>query len=125
MDAQHYRELLLKRESELTQEIARLDEEGRNSRAAEVEDPIDTVTSDESKSANFQLADVAVRTLQQVRAAFQAIEDGSYGFCLDCGRAIEPARLEAVPWARYCREDQEKHDRLAAAGEDAGVIPTA
>jgi len=41
------------------------------------------------------------------------IEDGSYGKCTACGRQIEAARLEAVPWAAYCLQDQEKQDRAA------------
>jgi hypothetical protein len=28
--------------------------------------------------------------------------DGTYGKCLDCGRAIPPARLRAVPTAAFC-----------------------
>jgi DnaK suppressor protein len=57
--------------------------------------------------------------LQQVRAALQRIEDGTFGYCIDCGKPIEPARLDAVPWTPYCREDQEKHDKLEAATEDS------
>ena len=125
MDVQHYKELLLKRQEELMEEAARFEQEARNSRVAEVEDPIDVVTSDESKSANFHLRDVAARTLQQVRAALQRINDGSYGFCIECGRPIERMRLEAVPWTPFCLEDQEKHDQAEAAGEGANVIPTA
>jgi DnaK suppressor protein len=125
VNTQKYKERLLALEKELTEDAARFDAEARDSRAAEVEDPIDLVTSTENKAANFQLGNVAARTLQQVRAALQRIEDGTYGFCIDCGRPIDAARLDAVPWTPYCREDQEKHDRAAAAGADAYVIPTA
>jgi DnaK suppressor protein len=120
MDIQAYKELLLAREQELMEESARFDAAARESRAAEVEDPIDEVISTEIKAANFHLGDVAARTLQQVRAALQRIGDGTYGFCIDCGRPIDAARLDAVPWTPYCREDQEKHDR--PGGEDADVI---
>lgn len=122
MNVQHYKDLLLKREQELAEESARFDEEARNSRSAEVEDPIDVVTSDESKAANFHLGDVAARTLQQVREALQRIENGIYGRCVDCGRPIEPARLEAVPWTPYCREDQEKHEREELSGGSDNLL---
>lgn len=124
MNTQKYKELLLARERELEEEASHFDAEARESRTAEVEDPIDLVTSTESKAANFALGDVAARTLQQVRAALQRIADGTYGRCIDCGREIGAVRLDAVPWTPYCREDQEKHDRAAAEGEDAEVIPT-
>ncbi len=118
MDFQHYKERLLDREQELLDEIGRFGAEARESRTSDVEDPIDMVTSDEAKATNYQLEDVANRNLQQVRAGLQRIEAGSYGFCIDCGREIEPARLEAVPWTAYCLEDQEKHDQTAAEDED-------
>jgi DnaK suppressor protein len=125
MNVQHYKELLLTREQELTAEVARFDTEARESRTAEVEDPIDAVTSDESKAANFKLGDVALRNLQLARAALQRIEAGTYGVCIDCGRPIENTRLEAVSWTPYCREDQEKHDRAGDSDEDSGLSATA
>lgn len=121
MNVQHYKEFLLAREQELTAEVNRFDAEARDSRTAEVEDPIDAVTSDESKAANFKLGDVGVRNLQQVRAALQRIEAGTYGVCVDCGRPIERARLDAVPWTPYCLEDQEKHDGAGDSDEDLGL----
>ena len=27
---------------------------------------------------------------------------GAYGVCEDCGETIDPARLEALPWAAHC-----------------------
>ena len=117
MNVQPYKERLLAREQELLEGLARFDAEARESRTAEVEDPIDALTSTEAKAGNFELGDIAARTLQQVRAALQRINDGTYGFCIDCGRPIEPARLDAVPWTPYCREDQEKHDREEATRE--------
>jgi len=47
----------------------------------------------------------------RVQDALRRMEEGTYGKCLDCDREIEPARLEAIPWAEYCLEDQEKRDR--------------
>lgn len=122
IDAGKYRERLLARERELVEEAAHFDAEAREAGTAEVQDPIDAVTSDEIKAANFQMGDLAARTLQEVRAALQRIEDGTFGYCIDCGKPIEPARLDAVPWTPYCREDQEKHDRSdadEAAAEDS------
>lgn len=121
MNIQRYKKLLLAREQEFTAEITRFDAEARESRTAEVEDPIDLVTSDESKAANFKLGDVAVRNLQQVRAALQRIEAGTYGVCVDCGSPIESARLDAVPWTPYCLEDQEKHDGAGESEEESGL----
>ena len=111
IDTAHFKQLLLDKERDLLSDIDRLTTEARDARDAEVEDPIDEVNSSESRTAAFQESTIEMRTLQEVRDALRRIEQGAYGICEDCGRPIEPARLEAVPWARYCRADQEKHDR--------------
>lgn len=42
--------------------------------------------------------------LDQVKDALQRIENGTYGFCQRCGRAIDTARLRALPTASLCYE---------------------
>jgi DnaK suppressor protein len=41
-------------------------------------------------------------TLDDVEHALAKLDDGTYGVCEDCGKPINPARLEAKPAARYC-----------------------
>ncbi|MBV9267566.1 MAG: TraR/DksA family transcriptional regulator [Acidobacteriaceae bacterium] len=110
MDIQEQRTRLLAKEQELAEEIARWKQEGRDSRVAEVEDPIDTVISSESQAVALEEATRASDTLAEVRDALRRIDEGSYGTCLDCGEPIEESRLNAVPWAQYCLRDQEKRD---------------
>jgi DnaK suppressor protein len=74
---------------------------------------MDQAVSSENKSVLFEESTIEWRDLQQVRDALKRINGGSYGKCIDCGRQIEPARLEAVPWTPYCHADQEKHDIAA------------
>jgi DnaK suppressor protein len=109
------------REQELLSEISRLENQARDARSAEVEDPIDSVISSEGKAAAFGESTIAAQTLSQVRQALQRLKDGTYGVCIDCGRPIEPARLNAVPWTPYCREDQEKHDQTPTLGVDSDL----
>ena len=40
--------------------------------------------------------------LQEVERALQKFDEGTYGKCDNCGRAIDPARLEALPYATLC-----------------------
>ncbi len=115
IDTAHYRQLLLAKRKDLTDEIARFDEDARESKTAEVEDPIDAVISSEAKATAFGGSNIAADTLKEVDAALQRIETGEYGVCIDCGEQIEAKRLEAVPWTRYCLADQEKHDRQEAS----------
>jgi DnaK suppressor protein len=118
MDIREQRNRLLAKENELEEEIARLRQRGRDARVAEVEDPIDMVISSETQAGALQEATRFSDILAAVRDALLRIDDGSYGTCLDCGKAIEESRLKAVPWARYCLRDQEKHDQMSKQGSD-------
>src|SRR5438270_12656566 len=40
----------------------------------------------------------------KVHDALTRIEAGTYGACERCGRAIPPARLDAIPYATHCKE---------------------
>ena len=51
------------------------------------------------------------RLLKQVESALAGFEDGTYGLCRDCGRPIDLARLEALPYAQFCLKCQSKQER--------------
>jgi len=40
--------------------------------------------------------------LAEVEHALDKFEQGTYGLCDDCGKPIDPARLEALPQANLC-----------------------
>ena len=119
MNTKHFKERLLKKEREFLAEIARIEEEARAGGEAEVRDPTDDATTSQVISEALQEGTIASHTLVQVQDALRRIEDGTYGKCLDCGREIEHARLEAIPWAEYCLSDQEKRDQAAHVGGGA------
>ena len=49
--------------------------------------------------------------LTDVARALERINDGTYGTCEACGKPIGDERLEAVPAARFCLEDQAEAER--------------
>jgi len=49
--------------------------------------------------------------LQMVENALVRIREGAFGECVNCGNEINPKRLEAVPWTRYCIDCQEKLEK--------------
>ncbi len=113
MNIEHHKTQLLEKQRELTDELSRLKDNARDARTAEVEDPMDYVTSSETQATALVEGSMTSDTLNAIAAALTRIDDGTYGFCVDCGREIEPARLEAVPWTPFCLEDKEKHEREA------------
>jgi DnaK suppressor protein len=50
------------------------------------------------------------KSLMQVGAALERIDDGEFGICLECEEPISTKRLAVVPWAAYCLQCQELHD---------------
>lgn len=55
----------------------------------------------------------------RVKEARQALEEGRYGVCVDCGKDIPAARLEAMPESTRCVEDQRRHEARAGGGPAA------
>jgi DnaK suppressor protein len=40
--------------------------------------------------------------LAEVEAALERLRLGTYGLCAETGESIDPERLRAVPWTRFC-----------------------
>jgi len=64
---------------------------------------------------NVALLEQVEDELREVDAAFRRLDRGTYGRCQACGRPIGDERLEAMPAARFCVEDQAKAEREAGS----------
>jgi DnaK suppressor protein len=98
------RKALLKKRSELTADLARLEDEAREAGEPEVRDSADDVTAAQGSAEALEEVTMESRTLEEVEDALKRIDAGTYGKCATCGRTIEPARLDALPWTPYCLE---------------------
>ena len=58
--------------------------------------------------------------LSDVEHALRRLDEGTYGTCEACGKPIGDDRLEALPAARFCLEDQARaeQDARTAAAQD-------
>jgi YteA family regulatory protein len=56
----------------------------------------------------FALTRHSARQIDEIGAALERIEDGSYGFCQFCGKDISFERLDAIPEARLCIDCEEQ-----------------
>lgn len=54
--------------------------------------------------------------VQQIHAALNRIDDGSYGICRECGDTIPFKRLEVQPTSTLCVHCQQELERAAAIG---------
>jgi RNA polymerase-binding protein DksA len=57
------------------------------------------------------LAQNEEQLLEDVEAALERIEAGTYGICTICGRAISKQRLDALPQAATCIECARKTEK--------------
>lgn len=110
MKTDHFKKLLVNKRRELQSALRTLEQEGSAPAEAETGDYSDAAVNDQESSDSLERATVLSQTLEEVQDALRRIEDGSYGKCVVCGRQIEPARLEAIPWTPYCLEHQAKAD---------------
>ena len=70
----------------------------------------ETITTDRER--DLSLLENARDLLDQVERALRKISDGTYGRCANCGKAIEAARLKALPHASLCiacKRAEERH----------------
>jgi DnaK suppressor protein len=100
--------VLKAKERELLSDLARLKEEARVAGEAEVRDSTDDASATQSSAEALEEVTMESRTLEQVQDALKRVDDGTYGKCVVCGRAIGAARLAAIPWTPYCLEDGPK-----------------
>ncbi len=100
-----YRALLLKKRNEILAEVKR----GPEALAISIQSPdaIEFAIRAAEQDLTARTADLRSRILKEIDRALERVKGGNYGVCESCGEPIAPARLKAIPWARYCVRCQE------------------
>jgi len=75
--------------------------------ASETPDPVDLAVRNYSKNVMLAVSENESRQLALVDEALLRLDDDEYGPCQNCEEPINPKRLAAIPWARYCLKCQE------------------
>jgi DnaK suppressor protein len=74
---------------------------------SETPDPVDLAVRNYSKNVMLAVSENESRQLVLIDEALLRIEDEEYGLCQNCEKEINPKRLAAIPWARYCLSCQQ------------------
>ena len=74
---------------------------------SETPDPVDLAVRNYSKNVMLAVSENESKQLTLIDEALMRIEDNEYGECQNCENDINPKRLAAIPWARYCLDCQE------------------
>ncbi|HEY9166075.1 MAG TPA: TraR/DksA family transcriptional regulator [Candidatus Kryptonia bacterium] len=108
-ELEHFRGIILEKRKQILEEIELMNEtlndnsggdyfEENSPYSLHMEQGTDTM----EKEKNYLLAARQRKFLEYLDDAIKRIDRRVYGFCQDCGKLIDKARLEAVPHAQLC-----------------------
>ncbi len=106
---EQFKKRLEQRQQELRRTVSRNVQDGRAADSEDIaQDIADKAANSYTKEFLFSQSSNDRALLARVEEALVRIREGSFGECINCGNELNPKRLEAVPWARYCIQCQEK-----------------
>jgi len=72
----------------------------------------ESATAAYDQASNQALLKQLQHRLKRVERALAKFEGGSYGYCENCGKPIDFARLKALPDARFCLHCQRQRETM-------------
>ncbi len=102
-----FRNLILNRLRVLEGNID-LDEDADTTRHA---DEIDNSVLHQRRQIDVTLGSIKKAEMSELRDALNKINEGTFGICEECERAISEKRLSIHPAARLCVKCQETHEK--------------
>lgn len=106
-----YKKRLEQEYADLRSLLSRTQNAGRNADALGPEDAAEKAANSYNKEFLFRQGDSERSHLHLVEEALNRIGSRDFGSCQACGDPIDQKRLDAVPWARFCRACQEEEER--------------
>ena len=125
------RRILQERRREILSEVHEKMRDARSEGGAPshtVVDAAETSEADIQDDIEFALIQMKAETLSKIEEALGRLEDGTFGYCFECGEEIAEQRLRALPFAVRCkdceeaREVAEQRQRLLAQRRGAASL---
>lgn len=110
-ERERFKKKLLEKKEEIINKLSEVYIESKEVESGIAQDVVDKAESSYTKEFLFSLSDTEREQLFMIDEALKRIEDSSYGICQMCQKNISKKRLNAVPWAPYCIECQEKEEK--------------
>ena len=102
MDVSQYKDALLRKRADILSEVGTQPLQTTMDNNTRQGDLADQASGNNEVHIRLKLKQTDAKILQAIEEALYRMEKGNYGECLDCGEAIAPARLNAIPWTRMC-----------------------
>jgi len=112
LDLEKYRKRLLEEQAKLNEEIGTVSELSEPAPDDRQVTAADAPLISEVVDIQNTVMDMRSNRMGKINAALQSIDDGTYGTCIQCGKEIDPRRLDAEPMALTCIEDAEKESDI-------------
>lgn len=106
-EIEKFRRMLEEKKTILSAELAKARSAEEETTEESTQDIADKAVSSYTREFLYSLTDGERTVILQIDEALNRIDDGAYGFCLNCGTAISEKRLVAVPWTPHCVDCQE------------------
>lgn len=117
-DLARFRKLLLEEKERVTESLAKHekiikhtdDQSGLETGKAHSNHMADQGSDEFQYETTIKFANTEGRYLYNIEEALNRMEDGSYGKCTECTKAIGIPRLKRLPYTRMCIECKEKEE---------------
>ncbi len=114
-----FRELLLKKKSDLQKGIQHIADDALKTSQRDAAGDLsayslhmaDVATDNYDREFSLGLADKEQVIVHRIDTALDKIEEGTYGECETCNKKISVVRLKVVPYAELCVPCQEKQEK--------------
>ena len=76
----------------------------------EVLDAGESSEADIQEDIEFALIQMKAETLHKIEEALRRLDEGTFGYCFECGEEISERRLRALPFAVRCKDCEEARE---------------
>ena len=125
-EIEKFRELLLAKRRELLGNVSTMEDETFKKERSELSSMpfhmADAGSDNFEQEFSLDLMDSEKKMLKEITDALGRIGEGTFGVCEGKGESISKARLNAIPWARYCVACAELKERGRLVEGEPGEI---
>jgi DnaK suppressor protein len=84
--------------------------EGASGEGQGVLDAAEASEADIQDDIEFALIQMKSETLHKINEALARLDEGTFGYCFECGDEISERRLRALPFAVRCKDCEEERE---------------
>src|SRR6476660_1996350 len=96
--------------SEVQEKMRDVRAEGASGEGQGVLDAAEASEADIQDDIEFALIQMKSETLHKINEALARLDEGTFGFCFECGDEISERRLRALPFAVRCKDCEEARE---------------